>query len=271
MPICRQEAKSADTMAAKPITLRFNMRRIAGFTGNQLKMIAFIFMLCDHIGFMLIENGVLYGQNPMYWSLALETTAGQRWYLAARILRTIGRLSFPIFAFLIAEGVTHTKNVKKYLCRLWLFAALSEVPFDLAIKGVLYYPQYQNVMITLALGAMSVAAMQKWHRLPILIRFLMAAIFCAAAYFARSDYGAAGVLMISAMYIVREDKKAVLITGAVIAAAESIEYACVSALSFLLIYFYNGKRGEFSMKYFFYLAYPLHLLLFWAMVYFANR
>ncbi len=258
-------------MAPKPIRLKFNMRRIAGFTGNQLKMIALIFMLCDHIGYVLIENGVLYGQNPMYWDLALKTAAGQRWYLAARVLRTIGRLSFPIFAFLIVEGVTHTGNIRKYLCRLVLFAALSEIPFDLAIKGVWYYPEYQNVMITLALGAMSIAAMQKWHKLPLFLRFLVAAVFCAAAYYLKSDYGAAGVLMISAMYMVREDKKAVLIAGAVIAAAESIEYACVSAFSFLFIYFYNGKRGELPMKYFFYAAYPLHLLLFWAMVYFPNR
>ena len=69
----------------------------------------------------------------------------------------------------------------------------------------------------------------------------------------------------------REDRKAVLITGAVIAAAESIEYACVSAFAFAFIYFYNGKRGELPVKYFFYIAYPAHMLLFWAMVYFANR
>lgn len=258
-------------MAAKPIRLQFNRRRIAGFTGNQLKMIAFIFMLFDHIGFMLIENGVLYGQNPAYWSLALETAAGQRWYLAARILRTLGRLSFPIFAFLIVEGVTHTRSVRKYILRLIIFAVLSEVPFDLAVKGVLYYPEYQNVMFTLTLGAMSAAAMQKGSSLPLFVRFMIAALFCAAAYFLKSDYGAVGVLLISAMYIVREDRRAMLTAGAIISAAESIEYACVSALSFAIISFYNERRGDFPMKYFFYFAYPLHLLLFWAMVYFANR
>lgn len=77
--------------------------------------------------------------------------------------------------------------------------------------------------------------------------------------------------MISALYLVREDRNAMLITGAIIAAAESIEYACVSVLAFGIIYFYNGKRGELPMKYFFYIAYPAHLLMFWAMVYFANR
>lgn len=64
-----------------------------------MKMIAFFLMLCDHIGFMLIENGMLYGQNAMYWNMALKTTEGQKWYMIARILRILGRLSFPIFAF----------------------------------------------------------------------------------------------------------------------------------------------------------------------------
>ena len=91
-------------MAAKPIKLKFNQRRLAGFSGNQLKLIAFFFMLCDHVGFMLIENGVLYGQNPIYWELALQTPEGQRWYLAARVLRFLGRLAFPLFAFLTVEG-----------------------------------------------------------------------------------------------------------------------------------------------------------------------
>lgn len=258
-------------MSAKPIKLRFNMRRIAGFTGNQLKMIAFLFMLCDHIGFMLIENGVLYGQNPVYWSMAIATHEGQRWYLAARILRTLGRLSFPIFAFLTAEGAVHTRNARKYLLRLLLFALISEIPFDLAIKGTWFYPEYQNVLFTLLLGAAAIVLMEKWHRLHLIFRLMIAGIFCMLAYLIKADYGAVGVLMITAMYLVREDRKAVLITGAVIAAAESIEYACVSAFAFAFIYFYNGKRGELPVKYFFYIAYPAHMLLFWAMVFFANR
>ncbi|MCI5792664.1 MAG: conjugal transfer protein TraX [Lachnospiraceae bacterium] len=258
-------------MSAKTIRLRFNMRRIAGFTGNQLKLIALLFMLCDHIGFMLIENGVLYGQNPVYWSMAVATPEGQRWYLAARILRTLGRLSFPIFAFMTAEGAVHTGNAKKYLTRLFLFAAISEVPFDLAIKNTWFYPEYQNVMFTLFLGALSITLMQKCRRLHIIFRLMIAGICCMMAYLIKSDYGAVGVFMISALYLVREDRNAMLITGAIIAAAESIEYACVSVLAFGIIYFYNGKRGELPMKYFFYIAYPAHLLMFWAMVYFANR
>ena len=257
-------------MAAKPIKLKFNQRRLAGFSGNQLKLIAFLLMICDHVGCMLIENGVLYGQNPIYWDLALQTPEGQRWYLAARILRFLGRLSFPIFAFLTVEGFTHTRNVRNYLLRLALFAAISEVPFDLAIKGILWYPEYQNVLVTLVLAVLSMYFMEKSRKYPFL-QALTIGFFCAAAWFLRSDYGPVGVLLISVLYLFRMDKNAQLISGAVISAAESYTYTGVAALSYLLLWFYNGKRGDWALKYLFYFAYPAHLLLFWALVYLANR
>ncbi len=257
-------------MAAKPIKLKFNQRRLAGFSGNQLKLIAFFFMLCDHVGFMLIENGVLYGQNPIYWELALQTPEGQRWYLAARILRFLGRLAFPLFAFLTVEGFQHTRNVRNYALRLAVFAAISEVPFDLAIKGVVWYPEYQNALITLLLGVISMYFVEKARKSP-LLQVLAIGICCAAAYFLRCDYGPVGVLLISVLYLFRMDRNMQLIAGAVISAAESYIYCGVAALSYGLIWLYNGKRGDWALKYFFYFAYPAHLALFWALVYLANR
>ncbi len=258
-------------MSPKTIRLSFNKRRISGFTGNQLKMIAFILMLCDHIGYMLIENGVLYGQNPIYWNLALQTATGQHWYILAQVLRFLGRLSFPIFAFLTAEGYAHTKNAWKYILRLAFFAALSEVPFDLAVKGIVYYPDYQNVMITMLLGVVGLTLGERFGKKRIVLRWIIYALFCGAAYLAKSDYGAVGVLLIVTMYELRADKKLSTITGIIISAAESISYSGVAALAFGPIWLYNGKRGEMPMKYFFYAAYPIHLLLFWAMVYLSNR
>ena len=255
---------------AKPIKLQFNKRRYGGFSGNQLKLIAFFLMLCDHVGYMLIENGVLYGQNPVYWTMALQTAEGQHWYLAARILRFIGRISFPLFAYMIVEGFLHTRNVRNYALRLLIFAILSEVPFDLACQGVIWYPEYQNVMFTLFLGVPTMALMERVRKHP-LLQIVMAALGCAAGYLLRSDYGAAGVLLIAAMYLLRNERMPQLFVGAAISALESYEYCGVSALAFLLLRFYNGKRGDFSMKYFFYLMYPLHLLLFYALVYFGNR
>ena len=234
-------------------------------------MIAFFLMLCDHIGYMLIENGVLYGQNPMYWTMALETPEGQRWYLLATVLRYLGRIAFPLFAYLTVEGCIHTGSLRRYSLRLLLFAALSEVPFDLACKGVVFYPEYQNTLWTLLLGVLSVAAMERAHRLHIRFRILTASIFCGVAYLFHTDYGAVGVALISVMYLLRQERNFQLLAGAAISAAESIELCGVSALAFILIRFYNGKRGDLPLKYFFYFAYPLHLLLFWALVYMANR
>lgn len=234
-------------------------------------MIAFIFMLCDHIGYVLIENGVLYGQNPMYWNLALQTAAGQRWYLAARILRFIGRLSFPIFAFLAAEGFAHTGNRRRYIMRLALFALISEVPFDLAIKHTVWYPDYQNVMFTLLFGVLALCTVDKLRKRHIIFQMLAVAFFCWAAYIAKSDYGPVGVLLTASMYMFRLDRKLCIITGAFISALESLTYSGVGALAYVFIWLYNGKRGEMPMKYFFYIGYPAHLLLFYAMVYFANR
>ncbi len=228
-------------------------------------------MLCDHIGFMLIENGVLYGQNPNYWTLALETPVGQRWYLLARILRFLGRMSFPIFAFLTVEGFTHTRNLRNYILRLGIFALISEVPFNLAIKGTVWFPEYQNALFTLLLGVLAMYFMEKVKKYHLIFQFLIAGIFCAAAYFLRSDYGAVGVGLIAALYLFRADKKAQVLVGAAISAAESYIYCGVAALSYVFIWFYNGKRGDFPMKYFFYIAYPAHLALFWLLVYLANR
>lgn len=234
-------------------------------------MIAFIFMLCDHIGYVLIENGVLYGQNPMYWTLALQTAAGQRWYLAARILRFIGRLSFPIFAFLAAEGFAHTGNKRRYIMRLAIFALISEIPFNLAIKNTISYPDYQNVMFTLLFGVSALYAVDKLRKKHVVLQMLAVAFFCWIAYIAKSDYGPVGVLLIADMYLFRLDRKLCMITGAFISALESLTYSGMGALAYVFIWLYNGKRGEMPMKYFFYIAYPAHLLLFYAMVYFANR
>ena len=234
-------------------------------------MIAFLLMLCDHIGYVLIENGVLYGQNPMYWDLALRTAAGQRWFLAARILRFAGRLSFPIFAFLTAEGFAHTGNKRRYIMRLAVFALISEVPFDLAIKNTVWYPDYQNVMFTLLFGVLALYFADKLKKRHAIFRMLAVAFFCWTAYITKSDYGAVGVLLIADMYMFRLDRKLCMISGAVISALESLSYCGAGALAYAFIWFYNGKRGELPMKYFFYIAYPAHLLLFYAMVYFANR
>ena len=227
-------------------------------------------MLCDDIGYIFIENGVLYGQNVMYWNMAIITEAGQRWLLLATVLRHVGRLAFPVFAFFICEGFLHTKSVPKYMLRMAVFAILSEVPFDLACFGTPYYPEYQNVLFTYFIALVALYLMDQARKLTVVLQILIAGVFAYMAYLTKADYGAVGVGLICAMYLLRDTKNAKFIVGALISAAESMDYLCISALSFLGLKFYDGTRGRIPMKYFYYVAYPLHYLIFYAAVRLTN-
>lgn len=251
-------------------SLQFHKRKFRGISGNLLKLIAFFFMLCDDIGYIFIENGVLYGQNAMYWNMAINTPAGQKWLAVADLLRHVGRLSFPIFAYFICEGFLHTKSVPKYMLRMAVFAILSEVPFDLACFGTPYYPEYQNVLFTYFIALVALYLMDQARKLSVILQILIAAVFAYMAYLAKSDYGAVGVGLICALYLLRETKNAKLIVGALISAVESMDYLCVSALSFIGLKFYDGTRGRIPMKYFYYAAYPLHYLIFYAALRLTN-
>ena len=93
--------------------------RTRGITGNTLKMIAIATMLIDHIGVAIIENGILkYQDNLLAWEM-FGLSGGSMWNTADLVLRTIGRIAFPIFCFLLVEGFYHTRDIKKYGARLF--------------------------------------------------------------------------------------------------------------------------------------------------------
>ena len=92
--------------------------------GQSLKLIAMLTMVIDHIGLALFPN-------EMIW-------------------RYIGRIAFPIFAFLIVEGFVHTSDFKKYIGRILVFAIISEIPFNLLVSGDVFDYTHQNVFFTFA-------------------------------------------------------------------------------------------------------------------------
>ena len=92
-----------------------------------LKILACICMLADHIG--VFTDGTLY-----------------------IVLRSVGRISFPLFTFLLAQGYHHTHSKRRYLARLFLCGILSEVPYNLCFSGTVYAPGSINVLFTLSLG-----------------------------------------------------------------------------------------------------------------------
>lgn len=111
-------------------------------------MIAVITMLIDHAAVVFIENGILGG--PFYYDFNAIWASPYltMWWRVDKVMRSIGRLAFPIFCYLIVEGFLHTRDVKKYAARLLAFAFLSEIPFDLAAFGTWFYPYHQNVYFT---------------------------------------------------------------------------------------------------------------------------
>jgi len=135
---------------------------------EALKLTACIAMLIDHIGAYLL---------PQY-----------------TLLRIIGRIAFPIFCFLLVEGVNHTRNPKKYLQRLAVGMVLSEIPFDLAFfrDGISW--AHQSVMVTLLLGCIMVLLM---HRSKGFRKLLWLVPFYFAAEWLRTDYGGEGILLIA--------------------------------------------------------------------------
>lgn len=237
-------------------------RRQAGINGNALKLIAVISMLLDHTGLALLYNGVLYAETQMEFDALLGTPQGANWYFVYRIMRFAGRLAFPIFCFLIVEGFLHTKDRKKYAFRLFLFALISEIPFDLVVSGTIWSPEQQNVYFTLLTGLAVLTGYEYFDG-----RYWLQMAVTAAGFFGafilRSDYDAVGVAMILVLYLFRNDKKKQLLTGAALGFLESFGPVGLggAALAFIPLGKYNGQRGRRNLKYFFYWFYPVHLLL----------
>ena len=224
-------------------------KKFTGITGSTLKIIAIISMLIDHIGAVIFERGLLNAEH-----ILANPPLRQQLYTIDRILRLIGRPAFPIFCFLLVEGFFHTRNVKKYAFRLFLFAFISEIPFDLALRGTFFYIKYQNVFFTLLVGLLVMILADRYQE----NRWLQSLIFVAglgAGYLLHSDYGYKGVLLIEILYFFRFDKKMQTLAGAL-----SFSWEATAPLAFLPILAYNGKRG-LQMRNFFYCFYPAHLLI----------
>lgn len=223
----------------------------------MLKMIAVVIMLIDHTAIVLIENRILGG--PLDWRVGPAEDAVQLswWWNVDGIMRLIGRLAFPIFCYLIVEGFIHTQDVKKYGLRLLVFGIISEIPFDLAIFKTWFYPQYQNVYFTLFLGLMALIFVRKYEAQGVLWKQLAAtSFFCGIAWLLKTDYDAFGVFFIVFLYISRSTPRLQTYAGAML-----LTWEITGPVAFVPIQMYNGKRGKWNMKYFFYAFYPVHFLV----------
>lgn len=226
----------------------------SGISAGTLKLIAMAVMLVDHFAVAVLIRVILSRQYPH----------SKEVYQVYQVMRQIGRTAFPIYCYLLVEGLFYTRNKWKYTLRLTVFAAISEVPFDLALKSKVLEFGYQNVFFTLALSLFMLIVVQKVEErdLPVitteLLRLAVVAAFMAAAYFLRTDYSYKGVICVYLLYLYRDHRKLQLVIGYLAFVLTLGEFAALPA--FVLLYFYHGKKGV-SCKYLFYAFYPLHLLI----------
>jgi len=221
-------------------------------TAFNLKIIALSAMLIDHIG-------VAFPEAAPFW------------------FRAVGRLAFPIFAYLLAEGFRHTRSKEKLLMRLLVFAAISEIPFDLVMGNPINFAANTNIFYTLFLGGVAIWLYERlktrhgWQTLAVLVAILPTVM---TAERLSVDFGSMGVLFIFAMHIVVLKVPRLIVIGAfalsqfiplVMAYSLGIEirWEYLLMIPFALatvplIALYNGERGK-QMKWLFYVAYPAHL------------
>ena len=198
----------------------------------QLKCIAIVSMALDHTGAVLYPS--------------------QIW------LRCLGRIAFPIFCFLIVEGFFHTRDVRRYMGRLGVFALISEIPYDLAFRGVPLEYAHQNVFFTLLIGIGMMVLLERNREWPVKAVILLLAMWLAVLI--RSDYNFRGVLLIFVFYIFHESRWLAVTAGGLWNFLYQGVIQKYGVLSVLPLALYNGERGR-KMKYFFYIFYPAHLLL----------
>lgn len=219
-------------------------RSFPGFSGNQLKLIALIAMTIDHIGVQLLPGMPL--------------------------LRIIGRLAFPIFAYMIAEGCQYTHNRKKYLLAMWGLAATCQLVYYFAMGSL-----YMSVLVTFSL---SIGLIYLMDSAKAGSRFgtvgLMAAI-CGLSFLTYVlpdliphtdygiDYGIWGILLPVLVYFGKDktEKLRNFAVGQVILALGSGFLQWFSLATVPLLAMYNGKRGKHKMKNLFYIYYPAHLVV----------
>lgn len=221
-----------------------------GLSGSTLKWIAMITMLIDHVAATILLR---YMVSDGYT---------EELYNVYEIMRTIGRVAFPIYCFLLVEGFLHTKNVYRYISRMFVFVLAAELPFDMAFAGQVLYWNYQSVMLTLLIGLVTMFVCKKWEEMcqdDEVLRMLgilaCTAAGMALAYYLKTDYSDKGVLSIMTFYYFRREKNVKLLAGALTFCWEPW-----ALLAFPLLWLYNGQRGM-KIKYLFYTFYPLHLLL----------
>ena len=212
-------------------------------------------------------------------------------------LTCVGRIAFPIFAFMAVEGYFHTHNLKKYLLRMLIFAVISEVPFDLMYGGTWFYPVHQNVIWTLMMGLAGIHLMETVRKkkstfVYILVSAIVVILGGLLGTLSMVDYYGIGVLTVFIFYFFRGRKWWCLLGQMLALYWVNVELLgglmypirlfgmefelCqqgLALLALLPIWLYRGRQGYHSkpFQYFCYAFYPIHMLVIVLVLNFVNR
>lgn len=259
-------------------------------TSYHLKVIAIISMLIDHFAYIpfasvlsasysVVDGTSTYTglkQELLLWAAEHESIL----WTISDIMHWIGRLAFPLFCFLLVQGFIHTRSKAKYAFRLAIFALISEVPYDMAFSGCILSLRNNNVFFTLLTGLLmiwGISEVKQWIDncssfknkesvkkilgIGVVLVFAVVASFLVTFVF-DSSYGASGVITVLIIYLMQRHPALALVLSTFVLVVLNFSFVQLFALpSALLVAMYNQKRGK-PIKYFFYVFYPAHLLVF---------
>lgn len=229
-----------------------NNKVFKGLNNNQLKIIAMISMLIDHIGVAFFPG--------------------------VRIFRCLGRLAFPIYAYMIAEGCRYTKNRKRYLGMMAAMAVVFQVVYFVFMNSL-----YQGILVNFALSIAAIFAIDSFIKNKRIINRILTASIVLVVLFISTvlpitlgeygfsiDYGLYGLCLPILVYFAPSKKWGLIFTSillTVMSITSGVYYQLLSLLTIPLFILYNGERGNKKLKYVFYLFYPIHLVLIYAIMF----
>lgn len=219
------------------------MKQRFGISQDGLKFLACLTMLIDHLGAFFFPYSI--------W------------------MRVVGRVAFPLYCFLLSEGVHHTRNPLRYGLRLLLILVITELPYDMLFRGELTWAK-NSAMVTLFLGFCMGMCMKQ---LPLWGKFLTVLPFAFISRYTHGNYGMNGVLMIALFLLTRDIpfREPVQLLLMILLSLRmagfpgnlSIQIWAVVAMIPILLYSGEKKNRNPAVQWGFNLFYPLHLAIFW--------
>jgi len=211
--------------------------------GNHLKLIAAFTMLLDHMGILLFPG--------------------------VQLFRILGRLAYPIFAFMIAEGCRYTRHKLRYFLMVFGLGVGCQLVYYFASGDT-----YLNILLTFSCSILLIYALQEVHRAENWKKqFWRSVLFATGVFLAlvidwylSIDYGFWGIMIPVLVGFAQGKGKTgsklpvlMMLVGLLLLGADlgGIQHYALLAIPLLLLY--NGQRGKANMKYFFYIFYPVHL------------